>query len=56
MKMPESVILAKTNLRTNVWKIKKNFKVRDHCHYSGGYRDAAHNICNLRYSAPKKIL
>ena len=28
---------------------KKNYKVRDHCHYMGKYRGAAHNICNLRY-------
>ena len=27
---------------------KKNYKVRDHCHYTGKYRGAAHNICNLR--------
>ena len=30
-------------------------KVRDHCHYAGKFRGAAHNICNLRYNAPKKI-
>ena len=34
---------------------KKNFKVRDHCHYTGKYRGAAHNICNLRYKIPKEI-
>ena len=34
---------------------EKNHKVRDHCHYSGKYRDAAHNICNLRYKVPKEI-
>ena len=34
---------------------KKNYKVRDHCHYMGKYRDAAHNICNLRYKVPKEI-
>ena len=28
---------------------KKQQKVRDHCHYTGKYRGAAHNICNLRY-------
>ena len=33
---------------------KKN-KVRDHCHYTGKYRGAAHNICNLRYKIPKEI-
>ena len=27
---------------------KKNYKVRDHCHYTGKYRGPAHNICNLR--------
>ena len=37
---------------------KKEFiddKVRDHCHYSGKYRGAAHNTCNLRYKIPKNI-
>ena len=30
-------------------------KVRDHCHYTGKFRGAAHNIFNLRYNIPKKI-
>ena len=34
---------------------KKNYKVRDHCHYKGKYRGAAHYICNLRYKVPKEI-
>ena len=38
---------------------KKEFnndnKVRDHCHYTGKYRGAAHNKCNLRYKIPKEI-
>ena len=34
---------------------KKHHKVRDHCHYTGKYIGAAHNICNLRYKIPKKI-
>ena len=34
---------------------KKNYKVRDHCHYTGKYSSAAHNICNLRYKVPKEI-
>ena len=35
--------------------IKKHYKVKDHCHYKGKYRGAAHNICNLRYRIPKEI-
>ena len=30
-------------------------KVRDHGNYTGKYRSAAHNICNLRYKIPKEI-
>ena len=30
-------------------------KVRDHCHYTGKFRGAAHNICNVRYKVPKRI-
>ena len=30
-------------------------RVRDHCHYTGRYRGAAHNICNLKYSKPNNI-
>ena len=30
-------------------------KVRDHCHYTGRFRGAVHNICNLRYKVPKEI-
>ena len=36
-------------------KDKKSQKIRDHYQYTAGYRDATHNICNLKYSAPKKI-
>ena len=36
-------------------KNKKYLKVRDHCHYTGEYRGAAHGIYNLKYIVPKNI-
>ena len=46
------VTYAKKNL---IIMIKKHYKVRDHYHYTGKYRGAAHNICNLRYKVPREI-
>ena len=34
---------------------KYYFKVRDHSHYTGKYRGAAHRTFNLRYKTPKEI-
>ena len=34
---------------------KKKRKVRDHCHYSGLYRGAAHSSCNLQYQISNYI-
>ena len=34
---------------------KKSYKFRDHCHYTGKYRGAAHDIRNLRYNTQKEI-
>ena len=35
---------------------KEMRKVRDHCHYTGKYRDAAHSKCNLNYKIVIEIL
>ena len=46
------------NKETECWICKEplnNDKVRDHCHYTGRYRGAAHNNCNLKYKKPKFI-
>ena len=44
---------------SDCWICKKKLnledRVRDHCHYTGRYRGAAHNICNLKYSKPNNI-
>ena len=34
---------------------KEMRKVRDHCHYTGKYRGAAHRNCNLNYKIVKEI-
>ena len=36
-------------------KNKKYRKVKDHCHYTGKFRGAAHNSCSLRYKILKEI-
>ena len=45
------------NEETRCWICKGEFdeneeKVKDHCHYTGRYRGAAHNECNLKYRNP----
>ena len=48
------------NKETKCWICKGEFddkdknkeKVKDHCHYTGRYRGAAHNKCNLDYRKP----
>ena len=43
------------NKETKCWICKgelNNDKVRDHCHFTGRYRGAAHNSCNRKYRKP----
>ena len=39
------------------WICQKEFgsdkKVKDHCHFTGKFRGAAHNICNIHFRKPK---
>ena len=32
--------------------VKSKDRVRDHCHLSGKFRRAAHEVCNLKYKVP----
>ena len=34
---------------------KNKKKLKDHCHYTGKFRRAAHSVWNLRYKVPKEI-
>ena len=50
------------NKETKCWICKGEFKedddnkkVKDHCHFTGRYRGAAHNSCNLKYRKPNFI-
>ena len=44
---------------SDCWICKKKLnledRVRDHCHFTGRYRGAAHNRCNLKYCKPNNI-
>ena len=57
--IPEKMIFGKEekerfDKETKCWICVEEFenddKVRDHCHFTGRYRGAAHNECNLNYN------
>ena len=53
MKMQKSVKFVKKTLKNKCLQYKRYHK--DHCHYTGKYRGAAHGICSSKYSVPKKV-
>ena len=38
---------------TSIMKNSVKDKMRDHCHLSGKFRGAPHEVCNLKYKVPK---
>ncbi|XP_022777425.1 uncharacterized protein LOC111318822 [Stylophora pistillata] len=60
---PKKMIFTKSDAAefenaTCCWLCGEDFeegkdKVRDHCHYTGKFRGAAHNSCNLKFRRPK---
>ena len=60
---PKKMVLTKEeekqfNMTSDCWicgEELENDRVRDHCHYTGRYRGAAHNSCNLKYRKPESV-
>ena len=60
---PKKMIFTKEdekqfNIASDCWICGEelgNDRVRDHCHYTGCYRGAAHNSCNLKYRKPESV-
>ena len=57
MKCKKFVTYAKENHvdKNDENAYKLYHKVRDHCHYTGEFKEVAHSICDLRYKTSKKI-
>ena len=57
MNIPEHVFTQAKEKLSQYLKVnnKKNVVVRDHCHWTGEFRGAAHQQCNLMYRKTYKI-
>ena len=44
--------ICKEKFQDKYAKDKKYCKVKDHCHYAGEYKGAAHRISYLKFSVP----
>ena len=51
---PKICYICKEKIENKYLNYKKYLKVRYYFHYKGEYRGAAHTMCNLKYSVPKK--
>ena len=47
--------ICRENSEDQYAKGKKYFQVREHCHYTGKHRGAAHDMHNFKNSVPKEI-
>ena len=51
----QTCYICKEKFANKYLKDRKYLQVKHNCHYTGEYRVAAHSICNLEYSVPKRI-
>ena len=54
MKSQKPATFAKNKFEHKSTKDKNYCKVKDHCHYTGKYRDAAYRICNSKCIIPQQ--
>ena len=47
--------ICRKRILKKIFKDKNYRKVRDHCHYAGKYRYAAHSTCNSNFNVPNEI-
>ena len=43
------------NPNVKIKKVRRDVRVRDHCHVTGKYRGSAHQVCNLNFQLTNKI-